>query len=370
MGNNTLTRDLYNTVSLRVSRAGGNTSYAGEEEQKKTGKLHPLVDPAGYGIIRKSLPRYVELPNGTFHNIAGVPMPVETSFDTTGSMGRNVALAFASLPKLYELLASGANPVLGRYDVQIANGIFGDRCDNYVAARTQFEMAEKIAEQLTLMVPEGGGCGNGGEDPEYLLFGGAYLTQAFIREYGLKGYHFMVTDEPGHDDVDKEGLIRVFSEKVFDVLKENERMIDKRNMPSTQKIVNDLKEYWHAFAVIAGNPDYSVKSFWEECYGKDRVISIESTLSLPYLEAVLIGLTEGVIHLSGVANYLTSVGCSRDMARDLQRAVANIPTGLQTQEPNFKKIPKRGGVYAKKRDLWPMAEGTNSPAAKEKSMWL
>lgn len=375
MGFRSFTREAFAGTADRVKSAGGDTSYAGREEIKRTGKLHPLVDPAGYGLVRKSLPRYVELPDGRFHNLAGIPMPVETALDTTGSMGENVALAFNSLPKLYDMLTTGTHPVLGRYDVQIANGIFADGySDIFVAARSQFEMEEKIAEQLTLMVPEKGGGGNGGEDPDYLMFSSAFLTEAHICEYGLKGYHFMVTDEPTHNDVNWPKLVSVFGDTVLDVVAENAKgnyIVDAKSLPGTQEIVATLKNNWHAFAIIVGrNGRNPVFQHWQKYYGVEHVITVDSTEVLPYVEALVIGLTEGVIDLQGAAEYLVSVGCNRSTARELAEAVSVIPVGAQTLAKNFSKIPKKGMVYANKRDLWPVADGTIASKEEAPSKWL
>ncbi len=344
------TRDAYEGTSERVRGAGGDTSFAGRQHIKKTGKLHELVDPAGFGVIRRSLPRYTGDDSEGWTLPNGMPMPVENLFDTTGSMGRNVELAFKALPDQYDLLANGEQPVLGRYDVHIANAIFGDVVDDFVLARTQYEMDEKIAEQLTLMVPEGQG-GDGPEDPEYGLFGAAYLTAPFILKYGLKPYHFMTTDATSHGRTSREGLVRVFGEQVFDKMAENGHFVHLN--PTTSDIVSDLKGRAHAFALIVGG---GAVGYWEKYYGKEHVISIDSTSHLHFVEAAVIGLTEGVLSLSSLAAYLTKVGCSTEAAREIQRAVAGIPLRAQAILPNFAKIPLKGSVFEKKHDLWPMEE--------------
>ena len=367
MGYRSFTREAYSGTAERVKSAGGDTSYAGRQEIKKTGKLHALVDPAGYGMIRPSRSRYVELPDGCFHNVVGVPIPVETVFDTTGSMGSNVRFAFESLPGLYDLLTTGAKPVLGRYDVHIGNGIFGDIVDDFICARTQFEADARSAEQLTLMVPEGAG-GDGPEDPEYSLFASAYLTKAFIKEYGLSGYHFMVTDATSHGGVDRKNLVRVFGEEVYAKVSENGFQLAEDDLPDTEAIIKALKSYWHAFAVVVG--DKATAKYWRRYYGAEHVVLIESTRELPYVEAAVIGLTEGVIDLQGVADYLVSVGCDRGTAGRLAEAVSVVPVGGQASLSGFAKIPQKGGVYAKKGDMWPVSEGTTELVEEAPSKWL
>ena len=350
-------RETYAGVRERVSGAGGDTSFAGRQHIKETKKLHPLVDPAGYGLVRRSLPRYSELADGRLLLPNGIPMLDETLFDTTGSMGGNVALAFESLPTMYDLLTAGDCPVFGRYDPQIINAIFGDVVDRFVCARSQAEMDEKIPEQLTLMVPEYAG-GDGSEDPEYGLFGAAFLTDAFINRYGLKRYHSLVTDADSHGRIDKSNLIRVFGDTVFDVVKENGHSVTAKDLPTTKEIVDELKKRAHAFMIQVGDSS-NVGRYWSEIYGVDHFVVIESTKYLPFVKAAIIGLTEGVFDLQFVSQYLESVGCAKGVAKSIQRAVAGIPLGAQVILPNFGKIPKKGSMFAKKQDLWPIADNAS-----------
>lgn len=360
------TRDAYTGVAEGVARAGGDTSHAGRQHIKKTGKINPLVDPAGYDLIRKSHPRYTQQPDSRFVLPNGIPMLIEGRFDTTGSMGSNVRMAFESLPKQYDLLANGKLPVLGRYDPQILNGIFGDVVDGFVLYRSQAEMDAAIATQLTLMVPEGQG-GDGPEDPEYGLFGGAYLTDAFINRYGLKYYDFTVTDATSHGRIDRTNLERVFGPTVFQRVRDNKLDLNEGDLPGTEEIVHELKKRAHAFALIVG---YEAARYWQKFYGKEHVVVIDSTRHLAYVQATVIGLTEGVIDLQSASDYLKSVGCTTEAAKEIQRQVAGIPIGAQTTFENFEKIPLKGAVFANKHDLWPVADQAAEEAAGESSTWL
>lgn len=372
MGYRSFSRDAFAGTQAKVDATGGDTTSAGREEMNRTGKLHPLVDPAGFGLIRKSWPRYVELPDGRFHNVAGIPMLFESLLDTTGSMCKNVKLAFNSLPKLYDLLTSGEVPVLGRYDPQIINSIFGDAVDDFILARAQAEMDEKIAEQLTLMVaPNGGGGGNGGEDPEYGFFAAAYLTDAFITRYGLKPYHMTVTDEPSHGYIDMKGLVRVFGDEVLDKVIENGYSIDSKNLPDTAELVSNLKKRAHAFMIsVGGNNATYWTQYWTQYYGAERVVVVDSTANLAYVQAALIGLSEGVLDLQSLPGYLRDFGCNEREARDIQRAVAGIPIGAQCALANFDKIPEKGMVFAQKHDLWPIEASSPTAIDSPPTKWL
>jgi len=365
------TRDTFTKVSDRVAANGGDTSHAGKEKLRTTGKLDPLVDPAGYGLIRRSITRFSEMPDGKLLLSNGIAMLIENLGDTTGSMGKNVKLMFDNLPLLYALLTEGKHPVLGRYDPQILNATFGDCVDSIpFLQRSQAEMAEKIATQLTLMIPTNGGGGNNGEDPQFGLFAAAYLTKAAINNYGLKYYHFIVTDEPCHEFLDKKSLELVFGEEVFEKVKENtEKNFSAHNLPSMAEIVLTLKKQAHVFAIVISSHADSIYDYWTRVYGDDHVILLESTEHLPYVQATLIGLTEGVLDLTDIPEYLKNAGLNPADARKIQRAVVNIPIGAQTEFENFSKIPAKGSIFAQKTDLWPTEHGAENKVSTGKDTW-
>jgi len=354
MGRRVLSTAAYTRVAKEAERAGSAT-FAGEERRQKGLGLHPLVDPSGgnlYDPIRRSI-SWLEPEGDDFILLRGVAMMEETRLDTTGSMGTNVKVAMDVLPGTYELLATGPAAVLGRYDVQMITSIFGDVCDDYILCRSQAEMDERIAEQMTLMVPEGQGY-DAVEDPQYGLFGGAYLTKVSVNDYGLKYYDFTVSDAPGRHRLDAGNLVRVFGESVFEKVAENGYQINARNIPTTEEVVASLLERAHAFFLQVGN-DRDVTSFWRRIYGgHERVIVIPEVRMLPYVKAAIIGLTEGVFDLQSVEKFLTSSNVAQDSARLIALAVAGIPIGAQMSLPNFNEIPLRGARFAKKGDIWPI----------------
>jgi hypothetical protein len=81
---------------------------------------------------------------------------------------------------------------------------------------------------------------------------------------------------------------------------------------------------------------------------------MDNVEQLPQLQAVIIGLTEGVLELQKVENFLRDAEVGADDARRIKRAVAHIPIGAQRFMPNFSKIPLRGAQFKKKGDLWPI----------------
>jgi len=360
-----LTDNVYKDFKSKVN-TDHVTSKAQERHEQGLG-LDPLVDPASNGVIRRSLNR-MEPEGLLFRLVMGIAMLVEERLDTTGSFWRNVDIAFKVLPRTYELLKK----VLGRYDLQMINAIFADALDNYILCRSHAEMGIKIAEQMTLMVPEGGGKGNHGEDPQYGLFAGAYLTSADINRYGLKYYDFTVTDEPSHEPVLKNELERVFGKEVFDRVRENGFEIDPNNLPSVKQVIDKLLERAHAFVFLVDRDD-EANEYWTKVIAQNRIIYLEDTSWLPEVKAAIIGLTEGVLTLSNLEDFLINeANVSSEVARMIKRAVAGIPIGAQALLENFDKIPLKGDLFKGKRDVWPTDEIPEEDDSEEptKTVWL
>lgn len=360
MGHDRLTRATFSMAHTSYVPSSGPSTRAGYEKVQNSGKLDPLVDPAGYDVIRRSLIRFEERPDGLFVVTVGLPVPVETRLDSTGSMGDNVDKAVKVLPDSYELtsyMLPGADP-------QMSIGIFGDCVDRFVLCRAQFEMtAPKLVQQLTLMFPEGNGGGNGGEDPQYGLFGGAYLTDAYINRIGLKGYDFTITDEPARDYLSRDQLIRVFGESVFEKAAQNGFTIDPKALPSTKQVITDLQKRAHTFVILVkrrswrgDGGDYASDTlrFWPSVIDPSRIIRIPRVELLPQVQASIIGLTEGTLSLQELEGFLKEHEVTGSDAQEIIRSVANIPIGAQTTLPNFGKGPKVGDVFREKTDLWPM----------------
>lgn len=390
MGRGVLSDVSYRKV-YKATVEKGSATFAGEQRRREGKGLHPLVDPSGFEVIRRSL-SWLEPKADHFILLRGVAILEETRLDTTGSMGSNVEIAMRVLPKTYKMLATGADAVLKRYDVQMITSIFGDVCDQYVLGRSQAEMDERIAEQMTYMVPEHGG-GDTPEDPQYGLFAGAYLTSNSINQYGLKGYDFTISDAPGRHHLDTKTLIRVFGEKVFEKVTENGFQLNEKKLPSTSEVVQHLLERAHAFFLQVGDAGETSR-FWTQVFGRERVVVIPRTELLPETKAAIIGLTEGTLDLQNIEEFLCSGAgaksedgtsdtndayraISKSEAQHIKRAVAGIPIGAQAALPNFKKIPLKGAKFGGKSDIWPEgfdSDGNKIEAGakpkKKSDMWL
>lgn len=348
MGERTFTTDDYVAArsTYKVTHDRDVTKVA-EQRARDTGRLNEIVDPALPTPTRESRIRLN--PHGKQWIVTlGCPMDIEVSCDTTGSMGGEVDTEMRVLPKLYESVAK----VLPGYDPQLCLGIFGDCEDRFVMCRPQFEMeAPKIVRYLKEMAPQRGGYGNHGEDPQYAMFARAYLTETYVNRIGLKGYHFIITDEPFHDDLNEDEIRRIFGDKVF----KNELKEMRQKLPRVKNMVKELKKKTHQFVLVLSDYCYGdTLDLWRELCGEKSVIVIDSTKQLPVVISAIIGLTEGTLDVSGLKEYL---GDNADA--ELVSQLSSIDIGAQARLRHAlpHPIPKKGDIFRKKSDLWPIQPG-------------
>ena len=336
-------------------------THQAEERARRTGQLDPLVDPA-VDPMRRSKIR-LDPQDGQWRVTVGCPMDIELSCDTTGSMGGEVDTEMAVLPDLY----ASVSKVLPGYDPQLCLGIFGDYTDPFVLCRPQFEMeAAKIVRYLQAMAPQRRGGGNNGEDPQYAMFARAYLTDAYTNRIGLKGYHFIVTDEPCHMSVSRSMLKRIFGQNVFD---EELRCLGDET-PSVEAVVAKLKQQTHQFAlVLSARGYYDTVNSWRELCGIESVIEINSTRDLPTIVSAIIGLTEGTLDLGTIQDYCAGCSNANYLAQQLSAIDIGAQSRLRQALPH--SLPQKGDIFARKNDLWPILAGkqpvsSSSPATESK----
>lgn len=354
------------TSRAAIAESRGTSTYEGEDRIRQGKGLDPLVDPKGldkYGPVRGS--GNLLVPDGdAFVLEFGVAMPVQTDIDTTGSMGGNVDIAFRVQPKVQNLLIQGKGAVLARYQAQMCTGVVQDRVDQYAYQRSQFEPDNEVERQMGLLYPEKNG-GDPTEDYQIGLFAAAYLTNASITKYGLRGYYFSVGDERGRDQFDAMLLKRVFGNKVLELAFEGKL---PQSLPATPEVANKLLENWHGFYLQVGDrngrTDRRVTEWWNDVLGVERVIKLPRTEDLAEVQATIIGLTEGVLDLQSAVDFLTESKVDADDAKRIVDACSGVPVGLQTTLANFGKIPLAGAKFASRDDIWPIGSA-NAKAGKK-----
>ncbi len=343
MGRQTFSVDSYRQArhDYGVTQSSNVTRVA-EERARNTGHLSEIVDPA-INPIRFSKIRLNPHQKKWIATI-GCPMDIEVSCDTTGSMGGEVDTEMAILPDMYDAVSK----VLPGYDPQLCLGIFGDCGDPFVMCRPQFEMeAPKIVKYLKEMAPQRKGQGNHGEDPQYAMFGRAYLTDAYTNKIGLKGYHFVVTDEPCHTHLRKSEIERIYGEDIF----KNELKGMRDEIPSIESMVEELKRKTHQFVLVLNNYYYGdTLDVWRDLCGSKSVIEIESTRQLPDVISAIIGLTEGTIDIAELSEH---IGYGNN---HLINQLSNIDIGAQAKlrHKMLHPVPKAGDIFKKKTDIWPI----------------
>lgn len=352
----------------RSSKVKTDVTAKARQKVRETGRLDSAVDPA-IDTIRKSLIRFDPAEGKKWRVSVGCPMDIESSLDSTGSMGDNVDKAIAVLPDTYQL----ASEMLPGFDVQIACGIFGDVEDKYVLNRPQFEMtAEKIVDYLTKMHPEGDG-GDSPEDPQYAMFASAYYTAAYTNRIGLKGYFFLITDAKMHARISEDTLARIFGDDFLEKLHKNGYKGDE--IPDMTDVAERLKETKHAFVLLVEG-DSRGRDYWSEWFGKGHVVRIPNTSRLPEIEAAIIGLTEGTLEPFDLGNWLKDHQVSDSYRDYCLFDLREIPYGVQRrlEKASKYKIPRLGDIFEKKTDLQPCSyaeESTDSTIPEEESSgWL
>ena len=339
---------IFSTESYEAAREEYGITYSrdvtGEAEQRahETGRLSTIVDP-GVDPIRFSKIRLNPHQKKWIATI-GCPMDIEVSCDTTGSMGGEVDMEMATLPKLYASVAK----VLPGYDPQLCLGIFGDTCDDFVMCRPQFEMeAPKIVRYLKEMAPQRDG-GDFEEDPQYAMFARAYLTDAYTNHIGLKGYHFIVTDATCHNELNREVIERIFGEEIF-----KHELKNMSTIPTVRKMIKDLKKKTHQFVLVVRN--HSCISFWQNLCGIKSVIRIGSTQQLPEVISAIIGLTEGTLDVTDLESHLGEARISCNMVAQLSGIDIGAQAKLRHELPH--PVPKAGDIFLNKSDIWPIQPG-------------
>ncbi len=358
MGDLSFSIDDYTKArSDRNISSSKNVTRVAEEKVRKTGHLDSIVDPA-INPIRQSKIRLDEY-GDNWISTCGCPMDIELLCDTTGSMGSEVDTLMETLPDLYGSLV----PVLNGYDPQVSIGIFGDHTDPFVLCRPQFEMhAEKIVDYLSREAPQRRGGGNSHEDPQYGFIASAYLTDRYTNKIGLKGYHFTVTDEPVNPEIDEYQIRRIFGENIL----KNELAEVRDRCTDLHSVIQDMQSKVHQFVFLL--PDYfhwySIDK-WSDFVPRDKIIRIRTTADLPKVIAAVIGLVEGTLDFENVREFLGPEIADMKLLADLSVIDIGAQAELKRKLPS--PVPKKGDIFAKKTDIWPIPSEADKNNAEEEA---
>ncbi len=333
------------------------------DDQLNAEALDDEVNPA-IGPIRRS---EIKLEPHRTQWIAtlGCPIDIELCYDNTHSMGSHLERVQREANKLFaweiDDLLYKTSAVLPQYAPLFCFDTFGDCGDQFVLYRAHFAKSKsELINYARKIVPKHlGGLDNHGEDPQYAMFARTYLTDTYANRIGLKGYHFIVTDEPYHDHLCRQELERIFGDDIF----ENELKEMRDHIPSLEEMVKTLKEKTHQFVlVLRDHRYYDTAEKWYNLCGKQSVIIIDSITDLPRIIACIIGLTEGTVDVAKLGDALTYVSGKVALIKQLSKIDIGAQLRLRHALPH--PIPKAGDIFASKDDLWPIqAEGASEKDA-------
>jgi hypothetical protein len=296
MGSGRWSTDVYDAAS-RYRAATGTSAFAYSESGARI--VHPALDPRGVAV-RESRDSG-EHPRS---------LAIAVLFDVTGSMRFVPRVLQQKLPKLLGLLLSKGYAT----DPHVMFGAIGDAtCDRVPLQVGQFESDNRMDDDLTRIVLEGGGGGQMTESYELGLYFMARHTSIDCYERrGRRGYLFLIGDEMAYPRV----KAREVRSLVGDRLDEDIALHD---------IVAEVTRKWDTYYLLPAGSSYAgdarVLGFWRDVLG-------QNTLELDDLDAVCetialtVGLGEEAIDLGRGLDDLRDVGS--DAAATVSKALAGI----------------------------------------------
>jgi len=253
-------------------------------------------------------------------------VPVFVGFDVTGSMNTVPGILQANLCSLMGLLLRKS--YLADAAICVA-GVGDATCDRAPLQVGQFESGIEIENDLTNLFLEGGGGGQRTESYELALYFLARKTVCDAWEKRQKkGYAFLIGDEMAYPRVDRHQVENIFGDKL------------EASIPLEQ-IVKEAQERWEVFYILPNLTSYynepRILEFWKQHLGQ-QALRLEDPAAISDFIAAQIGVCEGAVDLSGLAQDLGEAGRSADtvtkavVLRDGPGAVANVTkgTGLTT----------------------------------------
>lgn len=260
-------------------------------------QIHQLLNPEGL-VVRESR-------DSAEHHESNAIM---VGLDVTGSMGRVAVAIQSALGNLMDMLLN--NNYLS--DPQLLFYAIGDAtCDQFPFQISQFESDNRINEQLSKVLLEGGGGGQKTESYEIGFYAASRLTSCDCYEKrGKKGYLFSIGDEMPYGMVNRNELMSIFGSAPQEDL-------------SCEEALNEAKEKFNCFHIIPKGSshfnDSVVLSTWDRLF-EGKVFKLDKPEATAELIAVVIGLSEGTTSLEEA---LAAVADKRgqELAEAVRRAI-------------------------------------------------
>jgi hypothetical protein len=299
MGSGRWSSNVYDAAA-RFRAATGASAFAYSDSGAT--RTHPALDP--YGVTVRESRDCDEHPQS---------LAIAVLFDVTGSM-RDVPRALqVKLPQLLGLLVRKGYAA----DPQIMFGAIGDAtCDRAPLQVGQFESDNRMDDDLSRILLEGGGGGQLTESYELALYFMARHTAADCYDKrGKRGYLFIIGDEMAYPQV-KRGEV---SAVIGDGLQADVDLA---------ALVAQVTARWDTYYILpagashVGNP--RVLGFWRRLLGQN-VIELADLDAVCETIALTVGLGEDTISLDGGLADLGDVGSGAGSA--VSKALAVIGAG-------------------------------------------
>jgi hypothetical protein len=282
MGSGMWSTDVYDAAD-RYRRATGKSAFAYSDSGAR--KVHSGLDP--HGVTMRESRDSDEHPES---------VAIAVLFDVTGSMGSVPRKLQAKLPQLLGLLLRKAYV----RDPQILFGAIGDAtCDRAPLQVGQFESDNRLDEDLSRILLEGGGGGQQTESYELAMYFMARHTAIdCFEKRGKRGYLFIIGDEMAYGRVKADEVEKVFGYRPTEPPRLRELVAEVRRKYDTYFIIPEGASY-------AG--DKTILKFWRDLLGQN-VIQLDDLEAACETIALTVGLGEDAIDLDEGLDDLREVG--------------------------------------------------------------
>lgn len=303
-------------------------------------KCHQLLDP--YGLKIRESRDSAEHPESN---------AILTGLDVTGSMGVVVVAVRDSLGKLMDMLLEGkyiSDPQILFYAVGDAspdsrreNGM----CDTIPFQVSQFESDNRINDQITKVVLEGGGGGQNTESYELGFYcADRHTSIDCFEKRGRKGYLFSIGDELPYPAVSKKEVKKIFNATL------------QNDVPLAEVVKNAQRKYNIFHIIPKGSNHYNdpdIRNTWAKILGgKQFVFMLEDPDATAETIAVAIALNEGSMTLEdGLKIVAKNSGqkiatvvrkALEDLAEYTLREVKSKPASSKDSKKDSKKKEEKG----------------------------
>src|ERR1700689_5508958 len=299
MGSGRWSTDVYDAAA-RFRAATGASAFAYSDGGAT--RVHPALDPRG--VTARESRDSAEHPDS---------VAIAVLFDVTGSMLEVPRTLQGKLPQLLGLMLRKGyveHP-------QIMFGAIGDApCDRAPLQTGQFESDNRMDEDLSRILLEGGGGGQKTESYELAMyFMARHVTTDCYEKRGKRGYLFMIGDEMHYPRVKAAEVRTVIGDGL------------PADLP-LRALMAEVTRPWDTYYILPAGASYvgdtEVLGFCRSLLGQN-IIELADLDAVCETIALTVGLGEDAINLAEGVDDLGDVGSAAGPA--VSRALAEIGTG-------------------------------------------